>query len=424
MSNKNKKILIIIALVVIIIIIVFLIFIKIQTTPSQSDKVGETNTVFPFFSNTKPDTKDEQNDNVETDINEKDIIVSSDFVPVSKRKRLMKLTDSQIAGAHSVNIDNINFVKYVQRSNGYVYQIDMETLQRGSLSRLIIPSIYKVVWGKDNSEIILRYLSDSSAEPNDTIRSYLINLNQRDDITDNYFFQDGAKQLIMSPDKTKIFYLKNSDENQGVHGVLVNLNNPQKLSQIFFSPLKEWLVEWPTQEQLILTTKASYGLPGYIFSVNTNTGEWTKIFGDKNGLTTNANSDSSQILFSEHSNKNNYISIFNTNTKEETLTNFKTVSEKCIWSNLYNDTFYCATPKNYTEKNLPDTWYRGEVSFNDKIELMNLNTKVGTEIINLSEESGENIDVIEPFLSSDEKYLFFINKIDNTLWVLDLQFNS
>jgi hypothetical protein len=40
--------------------------------------------------------------------------------------------------------------------------------------------------------------------------------------------------------------------------------------------------------------------------------------------------------------------------------------------------------------------------------------------MDLSQESGMAIDVIKPILSDNEQYLIFINKIDNTLWSLDL----
>jgi hypothetical protein len=66
------------------------------------------------------------------------------------------------------------------------------------------------------------------------------------------------------------------------------------------------------------------------------------------------------------------------------------------------------------------SWYIGNISFRDDIWKYDLKNNTAVIIDNLTDESGIKIDVIKPQLSVNEKYLVFINKIDGTLWSLDL----
>jgi len=93
--------------------------------------------------------------------------------------------------------------------------------------------------------------------------------------------------------------------------------------------------------------------------------------------------------------------------------------EKCVWlSNLKN--VICGIPIDAPTAEYPDEWYQGIVSFSDNIYKMNLNNKTKDLLVSPKDFSGKSIDVIKPALGPNEKYLFFINKKDLSLWSLDL----
>ena len=78
-------------------------------------------------------------------------------------------------------------------------------------------------------------------------------------------------------------------------------------------------------------------------------------------------------------------------------------------------------PRSVDNGEYPDSWYQGVVSFNDKIWKVDINTNSSELIFDFQTESGKDFDVIEPFLSDDDEYLFFINKKDLSFWSLSLK---
>ena len=98
----------------------------------------------------------------------------------------------------------------------------------------------------------------------------------------------------------------------------------------------------------------------------------------------------------------------------------KSQPDKCVWSKT-NTAIYCSVPGVIPAGNYPDSWYQGEVSFNDSIWKIDTKTSAFNLLISPSESLGENIDGINLFLDDKEGNLFFVNKKDSTLWALDLK---
>ena len=97
------------------------------------------------------------------------------------------------------------------------------------------------------------------------------------------------------------------------------------------------------------------------------------------------------------------------------------MAEKCVWNKL-NTLIYCAVPKNTTFANFPDSWYQGEISFEDQIweiNLENQNTKLLLNPVLLN--GGEEVDGIKLSLDKNEDYLLFVNKKDSILWGYNLK---
>ena len=65
----------------------------------------------------------------------------------------------------------------------------------------------------------------------------------------------------------------------------------------------------------------------------------------------------------------------------------------------------------------PDSWYQGTVSFNDAIWKIDAGTGTTTKITTGAEGL---IDATDLAITPDNSYLFVVNKIDGSLWSLDL----
>src|SRR3989344_3251474 len=64
-------------------------------------------------------------------------------------------------------------VRFVEKGTGNVYEVGPETSEETRLSNTTIPKIAEVVWNKDGTRLVARYLKDGE---NETIQSYYATL--------------------------------------------------------------------------------------------------------------------------------------------------------------------------------------------------------------------------------------------------------
>ena len=214
-------------------------------------------------------------------------------------------------------------------------------------------------------------------------------------------------------DDNKLFYLFEKEDTS--IGIVYNITT-REYSQIFQSPFTEWLAQWPTEQTITLTTKPSGMFEGYAYTLNTITGDLEKIIGGVKGLTTLANKDATKLLYSESNDQWVSLYIYDTKTRTTKKLPLPTLPEKCIWSNKEASVIFCAVPKSVDAGIYPDEWYQGVKTFSDSIWKINIDTFATEEIINIENLAGEPIDVIKPQLSDDERFLYFTNKKDMSLW--------
>lgn len=298
-------------------------------------------------------------------------------------------------------------VRYVERMNGHIYKMFIDNKAREKISNSTIPAIYEAFFGNEADTVVYRYLSNDRV-----INSYLATIGQ----AKGEFLPQNISDFSVSPDKSKFFYLtKNTD---GVTGILGDFNNSTKRQSIFSSALSEWLSEWDNNQNLYLTTKASYVFPGSIYSLNTTNKTLTKIYGGKNGLTTKINPGGTAVLFSYATETGPALGIYNILSNTDRNLNTYGLAEKCIWS-TDNIHIYCGVPNVIIGNQYPDSWYQGLVSFDDYF--VRINTATGSKITYANSMNETPVDAINLFLDKDEDTLFFINKKDSTLWSLSLE---
>lgn len=230
------------------------------------------------------------------------------------------------------------------------------------------------------------------------------------------FLAKNINSMSVSSDGKSVFYLQ---EDAGSRGTVLNLTKGS-LTEIFSSPIREWIGQWVNPNTITLTTKPSNGIPGYMYTLNPNTGATEKVLSDVNGLTTLMNPDGERVLLAQN---NNIASLFLYNIKsgEKTALPFRTLLEKCVWDKTNTDLLVCAIPNNMSSGTYPDLWYQGQVSFSDDIYKIDTGTGEQTRLIELGEQAGQPIDVSEMHLNNSDTYLTFIDKNTLTPWLLKLQ---
>ncbi len=435
MSKRNFILLIIILVAILAVVFGFLYF-REPSTPTGTD-TGGTN----FFSDFNPFDKS-------TTIPPKVTppVDISGFAPPPETEvpklKLQKVSSMPIAGfavfqkerlkeippltpppqgGEGLKKEFMPALRYVARANGNIYQTFANKIEEKKFSTTIIPKVYEAYFGNKGESVIMRYLKidDETIETFVGIlpKEYLGAENNNNEIKGS-FLPDNIKDISISPNTLKIFYLLGSENN--TIGVTANALGSQKI-QIFDSSFTEWLSLWPNANMITLTTKASALAPGYMYAIDQNKkspNNISKILGEINGLTTLTSPNGKLILYN---NSDLALYVYNISTREESVLGIRTLPEKCVWTKT-SDAVYCAVPKFIEGALYPDAWYQGEISFSDEIWKIDVGSGQTTILLDpMSIQGGEDTDGIKLALDEAENYLFFVNKKDSYLWELNLK---
>ena len=174
---------------------------------------------------------------------------------------------------------------------------------------------------------------------------------------------------------------------------------------------------------LFIALARAAGIParevdGFAYTLDAITGALQKLIGGVKGLTTRPSADMTSVLYSRG--LQNRVDAFLLNVKTGATENFPvaTLSEKCAWGKKAPKVVYCGVPESLPQGAFPDDWYQGRVSFSDALWRIDTETNTPERLSFPEIDIKESIDAIEPFLSTDDGFLFFINKKDSSLWSL------
>ncbi|MBU1179068.1 hypothetical protein KKB69_01915 [Patescibacteria group bacterium] len=399
----NKKILIITGIIIGIVIIGLAIYFL---WPSQSAQPGEQG----FFSYLFPSSKERG----DLSLFEQPIASirpkSSETESAQPAGKLTQLTQIPVSGA--VFNKNTGKINYFEQSTGHLYEISPRGGEKKQISITTIPKVFETVWSNDLSKAALKYIDPET----DSLRTFLVSSPTTSTTTttnqlEGSFLPLNLSAIVMSPSQEKIFYLL---KNNGVTGVTASLENKNQ-KEIFSSPFENFLIKWPQKDIITIQTKPSASIEGYFYSLNPQTGDFSKIIGGIKGLTALYSSVGNKVIYSQ-SEKNGFSAkIYD--AKEKTFSDFsyKVLPEKCFFSPTKENLIYCAAPKSIPGGNYPNDWYKGLISFEDSlwaIDLANGSTKI------IMDKDG--FDAINLFTDDSENYLLFQNKKDGALWSLQL----
>lgn len=221
------------------------------------------------------------------------------------------------------------------------------------------------------------------------------------------FLSPGILRGAVSPDGTQLFQLKPTED--GVIGVITTITGRNE-RRIFSSPLTEWKAQWVTPTIIALTTLASSEADGYMYFLNPTTSDFQKVLGPIRGLTTLINPSGTTVLVGSAVDRNIALATYTIATGQMTPRDIKTLPAKCTWQ---NDTVaICAVPQAVTNGQYPDDWYQGNVVFTDSFWSLDTIQNSTTNLFT----PGQSFDAHSLKVSPDDSYLYFINKINGTLW--------
>ncbi len=333
--------------------------------------------------------------------------------------RVRELSTRPAAGAVAMSTSSDQtVVRFIERGSGNAYEVHPDIEGEVRLSNTTIPKVEEALWNKTGMQVLARYVADD----NDTIKTYSATLTKASDQPEGElkgsYMTENIRSVAENPDQNKLFYFL--QDSGGSTGIISGFDGGGKL-QIFDSPLAEWVPDWPTASFISLTTKASAGVPGFLFLVNAKTGAVAPAISGINGLTAKVSPTGTLVAYSETKPGRLSLKIFSLKSASNKETSVQTLPEKCVWSKNDTETLYCSVPSYLPDGAYPDMWYKGLVSFSDEIWKIDATTGAGTVIAKLINSAPQGIDGTNLFLSPNEDYLLLTNKKDFHLWSIQLK---
>jgi len=336
---------------------------------------------------------------------------------------LRLLSSTPIGGYGASTTASTTIVRWVDRGRGNVYEAHENSLDITTLSNTVLPRMYTSVWNKNLTAFIGSLLQDGKEAPS-TVRASLVPQAQASTSSITPYALKGSALpdniigYADSPKMDKVFMLMDLG---GYAGGYVASVDGSGMKQIFTTPLTQLNVDWPSDNVIALTTKGSADEGGFLYFVDPKTGSWTKVLGPLPGLSAKVSRDAKYAVISAAGDSNNVLtSIYNIQKKTGIDAAIRTIADKCVWGNFYKNLVYCGVPSQQISGVYPDDWYKGTISFTDKIWQVNADTGEVHLISTIVDQSDRIIDSFNFGLDPKDNYLFFMNKNDLSFWSLDL----
>src|SRR3989344_179036 len=203
----------------------------------------------------------------------------------------------------------------------------------------------------------------------------------------------------------------------GVGSMITTANGDGSGAKVLWKSTLQDFVPQGLTKTVAVQTKASRTSSGSVFLLS---GGVPQLYlSGASGFRANISPDTNWAVFSDYENTNSPLQIFDKNKNQRWDIFLATLPEKCAWSKVRSEIFYCFEFKGEF-LNLPDDWYKGKVFLNaSRLWKISAKTIQGIVLADMSSLT-EAIDPTNLSLSGGDRLLGFINKHDSSLWLVDL----
>lgn len=341
----------------------------------------------------------------EADINDSDTLLISN--------PLNQLTTKSVAGYIAVSRPT-DRVRYVERGTGHIYEINFTT---NIETRLVGNTFAKTTDAYFSPDGLLAALvRETDVGTSVSLVTIPENTGEASVVTP---LPDNISEIKVLSSST-INYIETT-ETQAVGYRFNRLSGTA--TELWRIPLTDIRVWWGNNKTYVVN-KTAPGLKGAVYEVVGN-GQlipiteqeyaYTAMFNELNGdiISTNYNSESRVLTSQKHKVGEN----------QSTEIAILIIPEKCTIKPNDTNYLWCGAPVPDNTNNRRDyikDWYSGEVISADYLWEINLHNQVSRVGINLKKEAGFNIDLINPKFNQTGDRLFFLNKLNDTLWLYNL----
>ena len=328
--------------------------------------------------------------------------------------RLSQVSKTPTAGLGFTGNSTSTALRFVERSTGYVLEVEPKTGVVARLTNTLIPRVYEAEVARDGRVIerfldgnsgavatILGSIPAASSTAGDTLRALV-----------QTRLPDGIRSIAFAPEGKEVFYIA-PDTADGAVGVRA-ASDGTKPQEIFSSPILGWQANWLQDGRIILVQNASDGVLGHAYELGKG-GSLSPLVSPTPGLTILARTSSSALIFGASSGSSLTLSAQLDKKSSISALPLRTVADKCVWSPSEQFIVFCAVPQRPTPANFLDLWHRGEVHTADAWWRVDMSAG-STELLYSSGDI--MLDVENPAIDDEGDYIAFMNAVDKSLWLL------
>ncbi len=297
-------------------------------------------------------------------------------------------------------------VRYIARESGNVFSYDTASGQITRINNKTIPGIQTAAWLPDGSGAFVRYLSGNDFS---TINTYFLPATT----TQGFFMPQDIDDIAVS--STSVLSLVS-----GVNGSSLSTTRPDgsRTTNLFSTPLTEVRALLAGTGKYLLFSKPSADIQGYAF-LSDATGRLARISGPLSGLDALASPSGKWLLVSYTSGSALRMELVDTSSGTATQLPVTTIADKCVWA-ADESVVYCGVPANPPAATYPDDWYRGSVSFSDRIWKIDVTGRYAQLVLDFSQANKGTLDAVSLATDPAGTTLVFVNKNDGSLWSYSL----
>ncbi|MFZ2886966.1 MAG: hypothetical protein WA021_04070 [Minisyncoccia bacterium] len=322
--------------------------------------------------------------------------------------RLWKVSSSPIAGFGFV-VDSSN-IRYIERSTGYVYDVNPETGATTRLTKELIPKVYEgLIVG--TSTVVMRTLE--SGEPTTLIGRFGTSTNDGFVVFSTSNLGNTIRTITSSANELMMLA-------SGANGAnLVRARGDGTgAQQILTLGISGFGIQWLPDGRLFLTESPASGVAGTAYEVVQ--GALTPVLRSLPGLLIKPRTSSPALLYSIDDGTR--VRLFARPSAQASTTelSIQTVAEKCVWAPSSSSTptlaAYCASPQTALPRNFLDNWLRGAIHTSDAWFTIDASAAKSSKFF--APETTVALDVEKPLIDSRGGFIAFMNARDKSLWVL------
>jgi len=388
----KRSLFIIIGVILVIVLIIIWIYVLFIGTPTSVDEQ---------FANFGMDDT--------TDVNYQEPIATEPNEPLvdfTVDQRLRQLTTRPVAGFIEVPASSSTpaQVLYMEIGTGHIYAITLTTGEEERISATTIPSAQKAEFSGNGQYVMIEAGFGPQKEfiigTIDTDTNTLSNTQLAEPITS-----------FSGTDDNRFLYAIQTDTS-----TIGKIYTPSSLTNetLFTLPFRESSIEWgvAVTDSHYIYPKATRQLESFLYRVKN--GAITRMPVDGYGMSALGNE--SYILYSKQEREAYNTYYYETATGQTLLSPLVQIPEKCLMEEGEFPVTICANSQYAFTSLLPDSWYKGEMVSADNLWEYLPEAGTANLLVNVEQESGRTLDIVNLHLGADGVNVYFTNQGDQTLW--------